>query len=185
MGNFPQTCELHAINSTSHIPPHTSSHTPPPSCHPPSEYALQTVDDGEWTLVLPRMPLGPHREHTFQLENVEGHKFTHLRFTIHPDGGVKRVRVLGWRDPAGEQSLNGHTNGVNGVHAINGVNGDLTTNGVSEFSGTDACTSNGMNGTHEANGLNGNGSEEYAKVKLSDVNGVNGVNGTLCCSTCP
>jgi allantoicase len=45
--------------------------------------------------VLPKMPLGPHREHYFQLETVGNCAFTHVRLTIFPDGGIKRVRVFG------------------------------------------------------------------------------------------
>jgi allantoicase len=43
------------------------------------------------------MKLGPHRQHYFQLENVEGQTFTHVRVTIYPDGGIKRVRLIGRR----------------------------------------------------------------------------------------
>ncbi|KAK0241789.1 galactose-binding domain-like protein [Armillaria nabsnona] len=70
-GNFPESCEAHA-----------------------------SLDSKEWTLVLPRTKLGPHRQHYFQLENVEGQPFTHVRVTIHPDGGMKRVRVMGSRSPS-------------------------------------------------------------------------------------
>jgi allantoicase len=41
------------------------------------------------------MPLGPHREQYFQLDSAEKGAFTHVRLTIFPDGGVKRVRVFG------------------------------------------------------------------------------------------
>lgn len=94
-GNFPQSCELHATSSTSEIPPHSPSHVPPPSSNPSSEVSAKTSEDDEWSLVLPRTLLGPHREHSLVLENVEGKKFTHVRLTIFPDGGVKRVRVIG------------------------------------------------------------------------------------------
>ncbi|KDN46227.1 hypothetical protein RSAG8_04454, partial [Rhizoctonia solani AG-8 WAC10335] len=39
---------------------------------------------------------GPTR-HFFQLENVVGRIYTHVKFTIYPDGGVKRVRIIGTR----------------------------------------------------------------------------------------
>ena len=57
------------------------------------------VPEDEWTLILPRMKLGPHRQHFFQLERhaVEGKSYTHVRITIYPDGGIKRVRILGQR----------------------------------------------------------------------------------------
>lgn len=51
----------------------------------------------KWILILPRTKLGPHRQHYFQLEDVEDRKFTHVRVTIYPDGGLKRVRITGRR----------------------------------------------------------------------------------------
>src|SRR6266576_3096828 len=59
-GNFPQSCELHAIDSDSDIPPHPESHSPPSTCYPSSENGVPTKGD-EWTLVLPQVQLGPHR----------------------------------------------------------------------------------------------------------------------------
>ncbi|KAJ2917788.1 hypothetical protein MD484_g2643, partial [Candolleomyces efflorescens] len=34
-------------------------------------------------------------QHYLQLENVENTVFTHVKMTIYPDGGVKRIRVIG------------------------------------------------------------------------------------------
>jgi allantoicase len=55
------------------------------------------ASDDAWTLVLPRTKLGPHKQHYFALENVKGKVYTHVKLTIHPDGGVKRLRVIGTR----------------------------------------------------------------------------------------
>lgn len=88
MGNFPESCELHAINSNELIPNNL---------------------DHEWTLVLPRTKLGPHRQHQFQLENV-GQPFTHVKVIIYPDGGIKRVRIFGRKSgstPKATTSTNG------------------------------------------------------------------------------
>lgn len=74
MGNFPESCEVHATNSADIVP--------------------QVHDDDDWTMILPRTTLGPHRQHQFQLENV-GRAYTHIKVTIYPDGGIKRVRVIG------------------------------------------------------------------------------------------
>ena len=41
--------------------------------------------------------MGPHSHHKLPLTNVEGKVYTHVRMTIHPDGGVKRLRVYGRR----------------------------------------------------------------------------------------
>ena len=49
--------------------------------------------------MLPQVQLGPHREHYFQLESAGKSAFTHVRLTIFPDGGVKRVRVFGSKVP--------------------------------------------------------------------------------------
>lgn len=72
MGNFPESCVLEG----------------------------KAEDDDGWTEILTRTKLGPHRQHYFQLENTSA-RFTHVKLTIFPDGGVKRVRVLGRRESAG------------------------------------------------------------------------------------
>ena len=80
-GNFPESCEVHAANSDDIVP-------------------LGPSDD-DWTQILPRTKLGPHRQHQFQLENVNNKPYTHVKVTIYPDGGIKRVRVIGHRALAG------------------------------------------------------------------------------------
>ena len=65
---------------------------------------VQDIPDASeeaWVLILPRIKLGPHRMHHFQLQNVEGVVYSHVRLTIHPDGGVKRLRITGKRVPSG------------------------------------------------------------------------------------
>ena len=79
MGNFPESCEIHATNSEGLIP-------------------TEVTEEG-WTLILSRSKLGPHRQHQFQLEHADK-PFTHVRVTIYPDGGIKRVRVFGRLQPA-------------------------------------------------------------------------------------
>ncbi|OSD06855.1 allantoicase [Trametes coccinea BRFM310] len=80
MGNFPESCELHALHSNDLVP--------------------SDVPEDRWTLILSRTKLGPHRQHFFQLDNVHGKPYTHVKITIYPDGGIKRVRVLGRRATA-------------------------------------------------------------------------------------
>lgn len=77
MGNFPESCEMHALHTSDLVP--------------------SDVPEDHWTLILPRTKLGPHRRHFFQLENVVRAAYTHVKITIYPDGGIKRVRVLGRR----------------------------------------------------------------------------------------
>jgi allantoicase len=61
------------------------------------DWSTQKDEDMSWTPVLSRMKLGPHRQHYFQLENVDGRMYTHVKVTIHPDGGIKRIRIIGRR----------------------------------------------------------------------------------------
>ncbi|KAJ7091204.1 allantoicase [Mycena epipterygia] len=84
-GNFPESCEIHALSISGDV-----------------DWTSTKGEDHEWSLILPRTKLGPHRQHYFQLENVQGQLYTHIRVTIHPDGGLKRVRIIGTK---GESSI--------------------------------------------------------------------------------
>ncbi|KIJ67988.1 hypothetical protein HYDPIDRAFT_83734 [Hydnomerulius pinastri MD-312] len=75
-GNFPESCELHALSADSDIP---------------------DSDSEAWAPILSRAKLGPHRRHFFQLEAEPNSVFTHVKVTIYPDGGIKRVRIFGTR----------------------------------------------------------------------------------------
>ncbi|TDL25906.1 allantoicase [Rickenella mellea] len=75
MGNFPESCEIHGVHSND----------------------VNPATESNWVLLLPQVKLGPHRRHFFQLENVHDKIYTHVRLTIYPDGGVKRLRILGRR----------------------------------------------------------------------------------------
>ncbi|KAG8887580.1 Allantoicase [Tulasnella sp. 332] len=78
-GNFPESCDLFATETSDDLP----------------------SEDAFWTPILARRKLQAHRQHVFELENSE-QVHTHVRLTIYPDGGVKRVRVIGRRaeDPS-------------------------------------------------------------------------------------
>lgn len=78
LGNFPESCEIHALYATEELDWDSGLH-----------------NSSKWSLILPRTKLGPHRQHYFELDNVEGKTYTHVKVTIHPDGGLKRVRVIG------------------------------------------------------------------------------------------
>lgn len=67
-GNFPESCEV---------------------------FATTDINADKWTQVLPRTKLGPHRQHYFLLQNVRDAAYTHVKIIIHPDGGIKRIRVIG------------------------------------------------------------------------------------------
>ncbi|KAJ7497479.1 allantoicase [Mycena latifolia] len=77
-GNFPESCEMHALSIPGDV-----------------DWTSTKGENYEWTLILPRTKLGPHRQHYFQLENVQGKLYTHVKVTIHPDGGIKRIRIIG------------------------------------------------------------------------------------------
>lgn len=51
-----------------------------------------------WKEILPRTPLRPHTLHRFDSLLADG-PFTHVRLSIHPDGGVARLRVFGRPSP--------------------------------------------------------------------------------------
>jgi allantoicase len=77
-GNFPETCELHALCSQDEVP---------------------DIDAADWTQILSPVKLGPHRRHFFALEADDSIAYTHVKLTIYPDGGIKRVRVNGTKGP--------------------------------------------------------------------------------------
>ncbi|MDX1554953.1 MAG: allantoicase [Xanthomonadales bacterium] len=51
-----------------------------------------------WAEILPRSKLGPDSVHEFQPLREVG-TISHVRLDIHPDGGVARLRLFGFRDP--------------------------------------------------------------------------------------
>jgi allantoicase len=56
----------------------------------PSPAELSELD---WTTIVPRSPLRGDAENFFAVSSAR--RFTHVRLTIHPDGGVARFRVHG------------------------------------------------------------------------------------------
>ena len=78
IGNFPESCAIDALYTEKDIGWETAVH-----------------EGQRWTSILPRTKLGPDRQHYFDLENVKGRTYTHVKVTIYPDGGIKRLRFLG------------------------------------------------------------------------------------------
>ncbi|WAQ87030.1 hypothetical protein PtA15_7A759 [Puccinia triticina] len=74
IGNFPQMVDLHATVSDQIVPDPNS----------------------KWTEILCKSKLGAHQQQYFELSNPQA-SFTHVRMTIYPDGGVKRIRLFGRR----------------------------------------------------------------------------------------
>jgi allantoicase len=54
-----------------------------------------------WETVVPRSPLSGDTRNLFEVES--GKRYTHIRLTIHPDGGVARLRVHG--EPVADPAL--------------------------------------------------------------------------------
>lgn len=57
-------------------------------------------DSELWVPILSRAKLGPHRRHFFPLETKPDDVFNHVKVTVYPDGGIKRVRIIGMREVA-------------------------------------------------------------------------------------
>ncbi|HUG84868.1 MAG TPA: allantoicase, partial [Euzebya sp.] len=98
-GNFPEGCELHGTVSTADIPP----------------------ADAAWFPLLARTELRGDAVQRFEVDGAT--LATHVRLTIHPDGGVARLRLLGRSlvdlhqvaDPGGRLNLAAATNGARAV----------------------------------------------------------------------
>ncbi|MFF2653275.1 allantoicase [Streptomyces sp. NPDC058045] len=63
------------------------------------------ADDVKWTTLVPRTAVGGHAANGFTVEVEQ--RFTHLRVSQHPDGGIARLRVHGEvvPDPAWVRAL--------------------------------------------------------------------------------
>ncbi len=57
----------------------------------------QDLPENAWTTILPKVALKGHTANTFAIE--DDHRWTHVRLSIYPDGGVARLRVHGWGVP--------------------------------------------------------------------------------------
>jgi allantoicase len=74
-GNFPATCRIEALVGEGY----------------PSVDELTSRTD--WEEISPSAPLRGDTHNLFRIQST--HRFTHLRLTIAPDGGVARVRAYG------------------------------------------------------------------------------------------
>lgn len=77
-GNHPEACSLDVLD------------WPAEQAEPPPE---QLPSREDWRPLLARAPLGADRENRFKIADPE--RVSHLRLTIHPDGGVARLRIFG------------------------------------------------------------------------------------------
>ena len=63
-----------------------------PECEK-AAFAAAALNVADWTTLVPTSPLAGDSPNLFAVESPR--RFTHVRLTIHPDGGVARLRVHG------------------------------------------------------------------------------------------
>ncbi|GLY14323.1 putative allantoicase [Kineosporia sp. NBRC 101677] len=54
----------------------------------------QELPESAWTTILPKVALKGDTANVFEVSS--DHRWTHVRLSIYPDGGVARLRVHGW-----------------------------------------------------------------------------------------
>lgn len=83
-GNYPESFQVEGLDDGGTLGDPASGLTAP--------------EDGDpgWREIVPKTPLGPDADHA--VEVAGGFPVTHVRLSIHPDGGVARFRV--YADPA-------------------------------------------------------------------------------------
>jgi allantoicase len=75
-GNFPQKAKVEAINWSGEGEPGALA--------------------ADWVEIVAASKCSPDKEHEFESQ-VKDKTFTHVKLVMIPDGGVKRIRVLGKR----------------------------------------------------------------------------------------
>jgi allantoicase len=63
----------------------------------------ELLENAQWTTLVPRTDIGGDRENPFAVDSPG--RWTHVRLSIYPDGGVARFRVHG--EPAPDRSMLG------------------------------------------------------------------------------
>ncbi len=91
------------------------------------------ADDVDWVALAPRTQVAANTRNLVAVEpHARGRRFTHVRLTIHPDGGVARLRVHGLGVPApgaldaGEVDLAAVANGAVTVAASDEFYGGIS-----------------------------------------------------------
>ena len=78
-GNYPDRCSLQAVFA------------------PDADIAAVVAQSQFWRTLLPEVALGADAIHVFERECADLGVITHVRFNLHPDGGVSRLRLWGER----------------------------------------------------------------------------------------
>jgi allantoicase len=87
-GNHPESCSVEACGYESY--PGSAELTSPAT---------------RWVTIVPKSPLRGDEHNVFEASDPR--RFTHVRLSIFPDGGIARLRVAGWvvPDPRGLEAL--------------------------------------------------------------------------------
>lgn len=88
-------------------------------------------DDCEWTVILDKVKLQPHKLHAIKKEVKSNGPFSSIRITMAPDGGISRVRVWGqlcFEKPEPQANTSGETNGNTNENTNENTNGNTDKN---------------------------------------------------------
>lgn len=80
-GNFPRAVRIHAADLA----------------EGEGQRERNVMEEVDWMEVVGEQTLGPDAEHEYFISGDEKRGYTHVKMTIIPDGGVKRLRVFGIR----------------------------------------------------------------------------------------
>jgi allantoicase len=83
------------IVDTSHFKGNAPGRCSLEACDAPADAA--PPDDADWRPLVPIRPLQPDTVHELEDEVLDGPAATHVRISIHPDGGLARLRLFGRR----------------------------------------------------------------------------------------
>ena len=86
----PRTVVVDTAHFTGNYPPYCSVEATAVDGYPSPGELLRAAD---WLRLVPSSPLHGDTRHEFEVDG--GRRFTHVRLSIYPDGGVARLRVHG------------------------------------------------------------------------------------------
>jgi allantoicase len=78
---------------TGNFPPYASVEAIALTGYPDFSEVFETAGEGEWVTIVEKTALRGDTRNLFRVEDLR--RFTHVRLTIYPDGGVARLRVHG------------------------------------------------------------------------------------------
>ncbi|GAB3266081.1 allantoicase [Kineosporia babensis] len=84
-----QSVVIDTAHFKGNYPPFASIEATASEGHP----VAQDLPESAWTTILPKVELKGHTANVFEVTSE--HRWTHVRLSIYPDGGVARLRVQG------------------------------------------------------------------------------------------